>query len=579
MAQSSKQRCEYLRHLAKQKFDQVRPTWIDLLQWTIPYRAEWLLSQQPGARVNRHIVDSSHLLALRSFVAGFLEGNTSASRPWFRIQAADPDINKAENVKSWMDIYNDRCLKVLSSSNYYHSAGQFYYDFGSVNTGAHFIDELPGFRLYYHNLIPGSYYVINNKLGEAIIMVREFSLTVKAIVDAYGRVRNGKPDWSNISKPVRKMYEDGNYTQMIDCVQVVEENTAFDVGKPVGGVNRQWVSKTYETGTTSFDYAQITSDSGSQGIDPTEDPDFDNRYLMVSYSKRKPFIVGKSFSNGNFEYGQTGPTLDALGLIKSLNKKAIGKDQALEQMLRPPMQGPATLRKSYLSSLPNSFLPLDPTSAQAGGMKPIMEVRGEGVAAVIGDVADLRSQVDKHYYADYLLYLTKNPKTRTATETTAIVEEQQRIIGPNLQSLNWSYNTPVVDFVMDYVLDNDPYLPDPPAELEGTFLRAEFISIFAQAQKAADLPSIDRYVGAMMGVAQMDPRILDKVNLDRYADLYEDRLFLPAGLNNPQSKVEATREQAARMKQRQEMMQQTIPALAGAAKDVGLQVQKGNEAS
>jgi hypothetical protein len=176
--------------------------------------------------------------------------------------------------------------------------------------------------------------------------------------------------------------------------------------------------------------------------------------------------------------------------------------------------------------------------------------------------------VDKIFYADFLLYLSRNPKTRTAAETNAIVEEQQRIIGPNLQSLNTTYNNPVLEWVMDYVLFEDPYLEPAPEELQGQSLKPEYISVFAQAQRAADLPAIDRYVAMIGQVGQIDPRILQKINTDKLADLYEDRLYLPSGLNNPQDKVEAMREQAQMEMKRQQALQETLPAMAGAMKDM-----------
>jgi hypothetical protein len=120
---------------------------------------------------------------------------------------------------------------------------------------------------------------------------------------------------------------------------------------------------------------------------------------------------------------------------------------------------------------------------------------------------------------------------------------------------------------MDYVLFEDPFLQPPPSELEGQSLKPEMISVFAQAQRAADLPAIDRYVAMVANVAQIDPRILDKANLDKLADLYEDRLYLPAGLNNQQNKVDAKREQAQAEMKRQQALQETIPAMAKAAKD------------
>lgn len=566
MENYSKGQCEYLRLQAKQKFEKSKSTWIECGRWALPHRTRRLLNQNEGERNNFHIVDPTHILALRSYVAGFLEGNTSASRPWYRIAHADPDVSRFPENREWLDKYTRRTLIALSNSNFYNSAGAFYYDFGVFNTGAHYIDELEN-GLHFHTLTPGSYYCLNNNLGVADILVREFCLTVKALVDTYGIKKNGNWDWSNFSSTVRKMYEDGNYTQKIDVVHIIKPNLDFDPRQPVALMNKQWLSLTYETGGNYGQYYQDGVGSFNTGPDPRDN----EKFLKKTASKRKPFIVGRSESSDNYEYGEKGPTLDSLGLIKSLNKKAIGKDLALDQMLKPAVQGPASLKKSYISTAPNSYVPVDAQSMAQGGLKPIFQVN-PAIAALNQDADDLRSQVEKLYYADYLLYLTRNPKTRTATETNAVIQEQQLIIGPNLQSLNWTYNNPLIEFVMDYVLDEDPYLEPPPESLQGEFLRTEFISIFAQAQKAADLPTIDRFVGMISNVGQLRPEIFDKLNTDKLADLYEDRLYLPAGLNNPKSKVEALRQQAQMQAQRQQMLQETIPAIAGAAKDVGLNV-------
>jgi hypothetical protein len=558
--------CEYFRHIARNRFSTVKETWIDLLRWMAPWRAKWLLAQTPGARTNQHIVDPTHIISQRSYVAGFLEGNTSSSRPWFKHQAKDDDINKNKKVKEWIQGFTQRCVHNLSQSNFYHEAGQFYYDYSGVATGAHFIDEFKG-GFHWHTMVPGSYYSICNSLGEHIILVREYCLTVKAIVDRYGKKsKGGMPDWSNISSRVRKLYEVGNYTTEIDIVQLVKENEFFSPTDIQGGRNRKWVAYTYETGGSNGFAA--TDAAGMQ--DMNRDEAYETTFLEVKYSKRKPFVIGAGPRNSNFEWGEQCPAYDALGLIKSLNKKAIGKDQALEHMLKPPLQGPASLRKSYISSQPNTYVPVDAQSLQKGGLRPVFEIN-PAIGSLIQDVTDLRQMVDKIFYADYLLYLSKNPKTRTAAETNAIVQEQQLVIGPNLQSLNWTYNQPIVDFVSDWTLDNDPWIltNPPPDELQGTFLKTEFISVFAIAQKAADLPSIERYIQKMLEIAPIDPQALQKVNLDKLSDIYEDRLYLPVGLNRPQSEVDSMRQQAQAQAERHQQLTEQLPAVAGAAKDLG----------
>ena len=568
MKETTKQYCEFLRHQAKRRFDKVRHTWCDLLRWGLPHKSSWILSQTQGERKNQHIVDPTHILAQRSYVAGFLEGNTSASRPWYRAGVKDGDVMEDFEAKEWLQHFTQRTLTNLGTSNFYHSAGNFYYDYSTVNTGAHYIETLKN-GFHFHTLIPGSYFVLDNAYGEAEILIREFALNVKSIVDKYGKFNSsGLRDWSNISKHVRKSYEDGDYSRMMDLVHLVLPNPDFEVDRPERPDNRKWLELTYELGTAG-------AHGSSEAQEFVQSPDIGKDIFLKRYTgKRKPFIVGKS--TDDFEYGEKGPTLDALGLIKSLNKKALSKDQALEQMLSPTLQGPASLRKSYISTAANTFIPIDGRSASRNQKLESVFQISPAIGAVIQDVGDLRQIVDKIYYADFLLFLSKNPKTRTATEANAIVEEQQRIIGPNLQSLNRTYNVPVVEWVMDWTLFEDPYLKPVPKILEGKTLRPEFVSVFAQAQKAADLPAIDRYLGMIANVAQIDPKILDKANLDKLADLYEDRLYLPSGLNNPQDKVDAQREQSMREAKRQQALEQTIPAVAKAAKDAS-QIQQPNQ--
>lgn len=555
----SKSNLEYIKQLAEQKFDMVKGTWIDLGRWVIPHRMRYIQNQPEGQRNNNHIVDGTHLLAHRSFVAGFLEGNTSSTRPWFRHVHPDQDINGATENRMWMDTLTRRVLSVLASSNFYNAAGQFYYDYGAINTGCHVIDELED-RLHFHTLVPGSYMVINNALNEADILVRKFTLNVKALVDAYGRKdKNGKALWDNISPNVKNLYDRSEYTEKVEVTAIYQKNDKFNPNEPVGGTNRQWCIHTYESCGSEKE-----SSTDYFGMKYGDD---DETFLKISYSSRKPFIVGKSDSSDNFEYGENGPTTMAIHAIKSLNKKAISKDVAIEKMLSPTVQGPAHLKKSYITTQANRYIPIDATGMAQGGLKNVYDVN-PAVVALTTDVEDLRRMVDKFYFADFLLFLSMNPKTRTATETQAIINEQQLVIGPNLQALNWSYNIPLIDFVTDYVIEKDPHLPPPPEALQGEWLRIEMISTFAQAQRAADLPQINQYIDMITRVGQLDPSIFQKANLDRLCDLYEDRLFLPAGLNRDQGDVDAMREKALQQQQRQQMLTEALPSVAGAVKDL-----------
>lgn len=555
-----KSKLEHLRQVLRDQFiNLMRSDWIDKALWMSPSRAKHMLLKDSGKRENHHIVDTTHLIAHRALVSGFLEGNTSSTRSWFRFSHPDPRLNNMTPVKGWMQNLNDRCLAIASSSNLYHALAELYHDWSIFDTSVLYIDELPDKGPHFSVLGAGTYYLMNDYTGIANVLVREFPLTVKEVVEKYAQKVNGEYDLSIFSDRVKNMWEDGSYDQIILVCEVCKPNDLFDFGYPEGGQNRKWVCCTYECADTEGAgyYA---------GMKRNEFTD-DKKFLRIQYRTRKPFIAVRNMSSNNFAYGETGPTTNAIGAIKSLNKKALNKDIAIELMLRPPMQGPASLKKSYQNSgNPGSYVPWGAQDAAQGGAKPLMQMN-PAINTLNEDVADLRNMVRKMFYEDLMLFLSQNPKTRTAEEVRAVMAEQQLVIGPALQSLNYTLNTPLVEYLAAYAIEVDPYVGEPPPEIAGTQLKIVFISVFAQAQRSADLPGIDRYIAMVSNVGQLNPAIWDKANLDVLANLYDDRLYLPAGLNRSDAEVAQVRQDRQQQQAQQQQMLEAAPAMAKARKD------------
>lgn len=557
----NKKQCEQLRYNLAQEFDQFRDDWIDAFFWVNPHRIKHLTGKEKGQRDTNHIVDTSHVISHRAMVAGFGEGNTSVTRPWFVCEHPDKEINKKDSVKFYLQTLRDRSLSIASSSNLYHALAIAYSDWGICNTSCIYIDELPK-GPHFTVLDPGTYYLMNNNQGIADVLVREWTMTVKNLVEEYGeRLPNGEWDMEQFSNQVQTLWKDQMFTESISICEVIKPNNLFDSSKDEAGANRKWVCLTYECGGISH------GNKYSGALTKADfEPDEKDKWLRIQYKTRKPFIAFRNESSSNFAYGETGPTTRALGLIKSLNKKAIAKDVAIDLMIKPPLQGPASLKKSYSALLPGQFVPMNATDAMTGGAKRIYDFN-PAVDLLNLDAADLRSMVRKLYYEDLMLFLSQNPKTRTAEEVRAVMSEQQLVIGPMLQSLNYTLNTPLAEYLMEYAIAEDPYMPEPPEELAGSSIGIVFISVFAQAQRAADLPSIDRYVERILAIAPVDPTILDKANLDSYADLISDRLYLPAELNRSASEVAAIRQAKLQQQQQMQQMSEVLPAMAKARKD------------
>jgi len=549
------------------QFELVKPDWIDLLYWTSPYKVETLLGgQKTGIRNNHHIVDPSHLLSRRAFVSGFMEGNTSSTRQWGLLETGDEDLNKDTEVKEFTQMLTRKVFKHLAISNVYRQLPVIYEDVSTVNTGVFYIDELPEGKLHFTPLDAGTYYLENDYKGDAVVCVREFKLTVRQLVHYYGKKVNGEWDWSNFSKDVKKHYEAGKYHETVSVVEWCGKNEFFDANDAPVGSNRPWVCLTYELDGPINGFR--LNDKLVDGSYTSRKEEDNIRFLRVQHRTGKPFIAPKNISANNFAYGQAGCMLDAIGLVKSLNKKAIVRDTNLDFMSETAIQGMAGLKKTYRTNQAGTHLPMsiyEMQQLQNQQQLNLAKANSNGYQLLTQDVSDLRQMVNRLFYADYLLYMVNNPKTRTAREVDVVEQEKQLIAGPLLQSLDHSLNVPLLEYVADYVLRTDPSIEIPDV-LGGKALQVKITSVFAQVQRAADLPQVDRFVQVMANLAQVNPQILQKIDFDKYADIYEDRLYLPAGLNKDQSIVDSQREAQQANAQREQQLQQAA-TMAGAMKD------------
>jgi hypothetical protein len=99
--------------------------------------------------------------------------------------------------------------------------------------------------------------------------------------------------------------------------------------------------------------------------------------------------------------------------------------------------------------------------------------------------------------------------------------------------------------------------------------------MLAQAQKAVTVNGIDRFVQSMGMVAQMKPEVLDKLNVDAWADHYSDVLSLDPKLIVPDEVAQQQRAQRAQQQAAAQQAQQQEAMASSAAKLGQVQTQGG----
>lgn len=98
-------------------------------------------------------------------------------------------------------------------------------------------------------------------------------------------------------------------------------------------------------------------------------------------------------------------------------------------------------------------------------------------------------------------------------------------------------------------------------------LKIEYISVLAQAQKAMGIGNIERYVGFVMNMAQIDPAARHKLNAMEAIDAYADATGVPPKLVNSNEQVMQATSAEQQQMQMQQMAAMAQP-LADASKTV-----------
>ena len=163
--------CENLKRVCVEDFARIEDDWIEAGWYMSPAHIKFLLKR--GKRIereNRHIVDLTHVIAHRSFTAGFMEGNTSSTRSWFLLAHSDEDLNTYEPVQAFIQKLGRRALANASASSLYYALSQAYGVYGIFNTACLYINELST-GPHFTTLEVGTYYLLNDGLGTANALI------------------------------------------------------------------------------------------------------------------------------------------------------------------------------------------------------------------------------------------------------------------------------------------------------------------------------------------------------------------------------------------------------------------------
>lgn len=531
MAETEKERLQKQLAQLKNERNSFDPHWRDLSDFINPRGSRFLTSDvNRDDRRNSKIVDPTGSLAQRILSSGMMSGITSPARPWFKLATPDPDMMDYGPVKIWLETVQRRMNEVFNKSNLYQSLPVMYASLGTYGTAAMAVLEDDQDVIRTMPFPIGSYYLANSPRGSVDTSFRQFSMTVRQLVQEFGL--------DKVSTSVKSMFESGTYEQWIEVNHCIMPNINRDTGK-LDSKNKPYKSVYFETGGDS------------------------DKLLRESGFDEFPIMAPRWEVNGEDVYASSCPGMLALGQVKALQKEQIRKAQLIDKATNPPMIAPTSLMNKRASLLPGDITYID-VMTNADGFKPAYMVN-PNTADLLTDIQDTRQIINSSYFVD-LFKMLQNINTRSMPVEAVIEmkEEKLLMLGPVLERLNDECLNPLIDRTFS-VMARKNMLPAPPEVLQGMPLRIEYISVMAQAQKSIGLTSLSQTVGFIAQLASVGKtEALDKLDADQAIDAFAEMSGVSPTVIVPQEQVQGIRQERAQQAQQQQAMATAMAAAQGA---------------
>ena len=513
---------EQRRAELKNIFDQIKPDLQDLADYFAPNAVRFIARNINKPHVkSKKILDSTTFIAVRNFASGMMTGATSPTRRWFKTGIMNRDNKKNKMsyaAKLWCSNQAELSRKILYASNFYQLLPEVYEQLGvflfSCMAMEKDYDNVANFKV----LPIGSYYYSKDGRGVVDTVCRNYMESAKNLVERYGL--------ENCSDAVQQVYKT-RPNDMFEIVHFVEPNREYKEGSPISA-QKKFISVTYEVGngTTSF--------------------------LRKAGFDKFPYVVFEASCNGEDAYPSKGCGIYALPDAKQLMSmiKELGK--AVKKMVSPAYQGSASLKNKRLSDNPGFF---NEDGDNGAGIRPIHEVNPQ-VLELKNIIAELRENIKSIFYNDlFAMILNTAERGRTATEVNELKEEKLVLLSPLLEQIHTALKQ-ILDWLF-YTEMEAGILPEVPQELEGEEIEIEFISTLAQAMKAQNISSMERFITFTANMAQaVDPVLIKKIKGEKMIDDYADFANIDPNQIAPNEELEALRQQQAEKQAQAEQMQQ-----------------------
>ena len=517
--------------------------WRELADYFLPRRYKWIITPNMMARgspINQHILDSTGVIAARNLASGLVSGKSSPTRPWFKLKIGRLDSTQTSPVSLWLAECERLLYLIFAESNFYNSIAIFYFDLVIFGTAVMLIYEDFENVINCYNPCAGEYYIDIDGNYRPCIFYREFTMTVGAVVERFGK--------ENVSDAILQLFNDNsgaNLTRELVVAHSIEPNND-------GRAAEFGFSPRFAFRECYWEWGGTTAPQGG-----TSSP--------AIFLERKGYyeqcaIIGRWDLVSNDAYGRS-PAMDGLPDQKQVQLESRRKAQAIDKMVNPPLVADIQLKNQPASLLPGGITYVSGyTASGKPGFASVYDSKFP-VAEITEDLNEAKERLKKIFFND-VLNTASQYETRsnvTAVEWDMRKSESLVMLGPALERIDNEGLKATLERVFAMAA-RAGILPPAPAVLQGKALNIEFVSMLQQAQQDASAAGIERVFAIAGNIAGIDPAAVDNIDFDYGLDkmsflLNNDPKLIrsPAALADIRNRREQQQMQAERAAQAEQL--------------------------
>jgi hypothetical protein len=508
--------------------------WKDIARFCNPRReniSDESRFDEKGQRRGKDSYDGTALGSLNTWADG-MQGFL-VSGAWFKSEMENPELNRIDAVREWLQIYDRKMYSAFERSNFYAVLAEWFRDAGSIGTATLFTqEEIGSGRISHISVHPREIWIAENNFAEVDTVHRKFFLTARAAFQEFGD-RVSDTIKNNLKSDPNKEHE---------FIHAVFPNTDRVIGKQ-NSTNKPFRSVYIETKASPNN---LTPTSGGTNI--VRDSGFDiNPYAVWRFRKNSDEIYGYS------------PAADGLVETFGLNQFAKTRIEFAHKSVAPALNVPEEMR-GRVRNTPSGHNYYDKsdrviTPISLGGNYPIS----------VQETESLQKSLEDKFRVEFFRAFIGRQGEATATEIMAIKGEQAGLMSAQTDRLYIEGLRRIFDIVSDIEDKRGAFLeengmPPVPREIVESGGRINFVLTgpLAQAQRRIlELDPALRTIEALATSAEvLGPEVLDVINKDEYAEFIAESGNMPQRLINPQDVRESMRR--ARAERQQQLLQQQM---------------------